>query len=369
MSDSALNASGTTDTGKSAANRSGGSSPKRAGDLPPGRRDLVTALISTWLVLAVFSDGWAHFNVPELESFFTPWHLAMYTGFAAMAVWVAWLGWRRHSANTPPLDWVPYGYRAAVLGLVVFGVGGVADLAWHEIFGIEIAVDALVSPSHLLLGAGGLLILSSPIRAQRVLARRGQGAAARWTVPTLLSLVLTTALVAFFLLYTSPFASPTPVVPFVPTPEGSPGHLEAELPVIASLAGYLVASVMLAVPLLLMHRSRAGIPAGGVTLLVTTIAWLSVAVMDFPAVAVGGAVGATLGAVVADLALPAIRRRLRGRRALPSVLAGGSVTLVWAGQLAGLAVVEGIGWPVSLWLGVIVLGGFTAAALGLLAEE
>lgn len=44
------------------------------------RQDLVTSLLGVWLVGAVFSDGSAHFNVPELESFFTPWHLALYSG-------------------------------------------------------------------------------------------------------------------------------------------------------------------------------------------------------------------------------------------------------------------------------------------------
>lgn len=80
------------------------------------------------------------------------------------------------------------------------------------------------------------------------------------------SLVLSTALVAFFLLYTSPV--PAAVETFVPTPEGM--HEEAETPVIAALGGYLVSTAMFTVPLLLMLRSRTGLPRGGVTLLVGT---------------------------------------------------------------------------------------------------
>lgn len=75
---------------------------------------MVTALIGLWLVGAVFSDGWAHFNVPELESFFTPWHLALYAGFAVIAVWVGLLAWRGRRPGTVPLEWMPYGYRGAV---------------------------------------------------------------------------------------------------------------------------------------------------------------------------------------------------------------------------------------------------------------
>lgn len=330
------------------------------------RRDLVTAVIGVWLVGAVFSDGWAHFNVPELESFFTPWHLALYAGFAVMAAWVGWLGWTGRRPGIPVLDWLPYGYRGAALGLAIFGVGGVADLIWHEVFGIEVAVDALVSPSHLLLGAGGLLILTSPLRAQRVLSRARTGATPAWTFPALLSLVLTTALAAFFLLYTSPFPMPAPVVSFVPTPEGTPGHLEAELPVIAALAGYLVATVLIAVPFLLMLRSRAGLPRGGVTLLVAVVAGLSVTVMDFPPVAVAGALGATLGAAVFDIVAHLGGWRSTDRPAAPAVLAAGMAALVWSGQLAGLAVADAVRWPASLWVGVVVLAAFAAAALGLL---
>ncbi|WP_116049678.1 hypothetical protein [Amycolatopsis palatopharyngis] len=334
------------------------------------RRDLVTSLLGVWLVGAVFSDGWAHFNVPELESFFTPWHLALYSGFTVTAGWIAFLTLGNRQPGVPVTAWPPYGYRAAVLGVVVFGVGGVTDLAWHEIFGIEIAVDALVSPSHLLLGAGGLLILTSPLRAQRVLAPAGDRyPTPPWTFPSVLSLVLTTALVAFFLLYTSPFSTPAPVQPFVPTPANSPGHQAAELPVIAALAGYLVATVTITVPFLLMLRSHAGLPRGGVTLLVTTVAGLSVAVVDFPPIAVAGAIGAAAGAVVVDVALRFLRVRTARGAARPALLGALAATTIWSGQLVGLALADALRWPPSLWLGLVVLSAFTAAALGLLVSS
>ena len=42
-----------------------------------GFRDMVTELLGLWLLLAVFLDGWAHLNVPGLETFFTPLHAAL----------------------------------------------------------------------------------------------------------------------------------------------------------------------------------------------------------------------------------------------------------------------------------------------------
>ena len=54
-------------------------------------QDAVTALIGLWLIGGLFSDGWAHHNVPELEGFFTPWHGALYFGLLRWRL-VAWLG-------------------------------------------------------------------------------------------------------------------------------------------------------------------------------------------------------------------------------------------------------------------------------------
>jgi hypothetical protein len=76
---------------------------------PDWWRDLMKAAIGARLVAAVFSDGWAHFNVPELESFFTPWHAALYLAFAAMAGWVGLLAWWGRRPATPVWEWLPYG--------------------------------------------------------------------------------------------------------------------------------------------------------------------------------------------------------------------------------------------------------------------
>jgi hypothetical protein len=42
-------------------------------------------LLSAWLVGGLFLDGWAHFHVAALETFFTPWHAVFYSGFLALA--------------------------------------------------------------------------------------------------------------------------------------------------------------------------------------------------------------------------------------------------------------------------------------------
>lgn len=55
------------------------------------RDDLVTALPGLWLLAGLFVDGWAHFNLAQLETFFTPWPPIFYLGYGASAAWLCWL--------------------------------------------------------------------------------------------------------------------------------------------------------------------------------------------------------------------------------------------------------------------------------------
>jgi hypothetical protein len=50
--------------------------------------NLVTALGGLWMVGGLFYDGHTHVFTPELESFFTPAHGVLYSGFLATAGWV-----------------------------------------------------------------------------------------------------------------------------------------------------------------------------------------------------------------------------------------------------------------------------------------
>src|SRR5262245_17164104 len=70
------------------------------------RLDWAVGVTSGWLVGGFWLDGWAHHAVPQLETFFTPWHAALYSGFLALATVLvgAWAGgplraaWRRPDA-------------------------------------------------------------------------------------------------------------------------------------------------------------------------------------------------------------------------------------------------------------------------------
>ena len=60
---------------------------------------------------------------------------------------------------------MPVGYGLSGLGALIFAAGGMTDLIWHTIFGIEAGVEALLSPTYLVLALGLGLIASGPVRA------------------------------------------------------------------------------------------------------------------------------------------------------------------------------------------------------------
>src|SRR5919201_3279095 len=64
--------------------------------------DWVVAILSCWLVGGVFVDGWAHNHMASLETFFTPWHAVLYSGFAAVATPLAF-AWLRGVRIERPL--------------------------------------------------------------------------------------------------------------------------------------------------------------------------------------------------------------------------------------------------------------------------
>lgn len=338
------------------------SRPRRPASPPAATpaQDGVTVLTGTWLVLGLFSDGWAHSNVASLDSFFTPWHAALYAGFLASAAWIGWLG-RDGLRGRQPRDAFPVGYGLGAVGVLVFVAGGVADMLWHVSFGVEVGLDALLSPSHLILFAGGLLILTSALRS-----RWAQGDTYSWWAVG--SLVLATLLVAFFLLYVSEFVSVAPTIDYARLPEGSPGHEQAQLPAIAGLASFLITTAVIVVPVLLLLR-RGLHRFGSVTAVVAPVAWLSAAVVHLSPATIAGAAGATLGAVVADAALAGLERR-RGLSAggrLPIAAAVVALT-VWTAHTLALGLVVGLAWPVELWAGVIMVSTMSAGLLGHLTQ-
>lgn len=100
------------------------------------------ALSSAWFGTGLYLDGWAHTH--ELpDTFFTPWHGVIYSGFLMAALFLVITFVRARRRNLP----MPTGYGLSLIGVGLFLIGGVADLIWHTSLGIRVA-DSFVDGSY-----------------------------------------------------------------------------------------------------------------------------------------------------------------------------------------------------------------------------
>src|SRR5258708_7796336 len=129
------------------------------------RFDWIVTVLSTLFVIGIFIDGWAHNHNKVDNSFFTPWHAMLYGGFAIVGAFLAIvMGWN-FAKGYPIRRALPRGYALSMIGVVVFAVGGVGDVIWHTLLGVEASVEALLSPTHVILAIGVLLMWTGPVRA------------------------------------------------------------------------------------------------------------------------------------------------------------------------------------------------------------
>lgn len=236
----------------------------------PLRFDAAVAALATWMVGGLYVDGWAHAHRPDLESFFTPWHALFYSGWAALAALLAWTWWRRGA---------PDGYAPSVAGTMLFAAGGAGDLLWHQVFGVEVSVEALVSPTHLMLAIGMGLMAAGPLRAAW---RRGPPVRFRDALPMLVSAALVLALVVFFTQFSSPLVRPwalpgnEPVDPVWHLADGRPllpttgdDVPSADFALASGLGAVVLQSLVVAgFALALVLR---GVPVGGLTVVLGAV--------------------------------------------------------------------------------------------------
>lgn len=315
-----------------------------ADDRRLSRRDeWAIAFFGTWMVTGLFLDGWAH-EASKPESFFSPWHGVLYSGFAAAMVFFAIDAYRMRARGE-----VVRMERLSVAGLAMFAAGGALDMAWHEIFGIEVGIDALLSPTHLMLMCGGLLLATAPLRAAWAEPDDdARTSSLRSFLPTVVSLTLAIALASFFSMYVSAFDD------FVLS-----GDVRGEGAVVQMITSLFVTVVLFVVPTLLVLR-RWSPPAGTFTLLFGVVAIAMVGLDGFERWPLA------VPAVAAGLTADVLTRRLRGIRRIRAVAV--AVPLVFtAAWFEIFAHAFGLGVAPEAWTGTIVLACLGSLALSYLA--
>ncbi len=302
------------------------------------------------MTAGLFLDGWSHNNNPAQESFLSPSHYLLYASFSVTTVWILWITF--HSHPNHPVAATPFGYGMGIVGIGVFMLGGIGDAIWHAMFTFEVSIDALLSPTHVLLFVGGLLIGTSPLRS--AWHRRDPDPMTLTVMATpVVSMALAAASVGFFFQYASGFNTTAPAVEYLPVknivdPQAALG-----------IAGIMITNLILMGALLLLIR-RWKLPFGAATVVIGLHAATLQVLKEFPVAEI------IVGALVAGLAADALIARARPSLArIPALRVTAAVIpiFIWGSFFVFFELGNRVLWPPELWAGAIVFA--SAGGLGL----
>ncbi|GAC1372459.1 MAG: hypothetical protein NVSMB44_40180 [Ktedonobacteraceae bacterium] len=308
--------------------------------------DRLLSLLSCWFLGGLFIDGWAHTHGKVDSTFFTPWHAILYSGYFSMAIALIVVVLLNHNRGYSWLSAIPRGYALSLLGVPLFTAAGAGDLVWHMLFGFEIGVEPLLSPTHLLLAFSAALMITGSLRAAWGRADKGQALGWRGLQPALFSLVALLALFTFFTSFAHPIVDTYLVTTFVGNSLKS-----------RAVAGVLLQTLIL-LGMLLVALRRWQLPIGSMTLLIVPNAALMTVFSDSYLLIPG----ALLAGILADVLLWRLRpspSRVDQLRIF-SILAP---VIFYSMYFATLALAEGIAWSIHLWLGSIVMSGIVGLLL------
>ncbi|MDQ0897050.1 hypothetical protein QFZ80_000878 [Paenibacillus sp. V4I7] len=310
----------------------------------------ITMLMGMWLIVGLFIDGFAH-NHGVVETFFTPWHAILYSGYLACAVWIFYLTYQNKSrvSHATWVQAIPTGYKLGVAGVIIFFLGGLGDMYWHTVFGIEENIAALLSPTHLILLTGALMILTSPYRAISC-AEDEVSPTFRQLLPALTSVALTFAVMAFFLMYAWSFRQ-------------NLWMAREEDAVARAVVDFLVTTMLLVLPVMLVIR-RWKLPFGTVTYFFVFQAVLMAILDGFSHY--GSIVILLISGIAADLIFRSIKQ-LEASDWRYKVAFFLIPVLIWGLYFADLSIFHTLDWAPELWGGTMFICGLCSMGLSILA--
>jgi hypothetical protein len=159
--------------------------------------DLTFAVVTVLAILGLWLDIWSHVTYGADQSIFSEYHLLFYTATVMAGLFLAYTGVTNLVVGYRWTDALPVGYSLSLAGIIFFGIDGVIDLTSHAIWGFEVGLEALNSPTHILLFLGIFVFASGPIRAEVARQRRGEPLTFVRLVPFVLSVVATLSAITF----------------------------------------------------------------------------------------------------------------------------------------------------------------------------
>lgn len=326
------------------------------------RKNLYTTLFSLWMVFGVYIDGYHHL-IEDLDTFFTPWHAILYSGYLATAIWIFYmvLSKKKETGQSFRAS-IPKGYGLGVWGAIIFLLGGIGDMIWHTLFGIEKDVAALLSPTHLSLLIGALLMISSPFRWARIELQETKPTFTK-LLPALLSIGLVISATAFFFLYAWAFRVGIPSVPwhdsylasFVPEHLNDLGNFLGDLEK-RGILNILLTTSFLFFPVYLMMK-RWTLPLGSVTFLFV-LPCLLMNVLD----GLGHWDFVFLGLITGVFGDVILRK---GRTVCFAI---GLPIVLWGLYFIEVSLQSGLWWPPEIWGGAILFPAIFSYGLYVLSS-
>lgn len=314
---------------------------------------IVCVLVTT---IGLAGDIARHLQDPESvaqgNDFLSGWHLVLYGGVASVGVFIG------VGAIVKGMGYLR-AVGTGVIGFVLLSLGGVADAAWHAAFGAEAAIEALVSPPHLVVFAGLAFLLTAPLvvlwkRPARRLGFVGSLAA----LVSIVSMVLVTSLFTGFL---SPLSGGLSlqagyIEPLV-------GESATDYDVVRGLGIAVWTSALLAAAftvVLVRFRLLPGMVFVGFLLL-----GIPPLVVSDPDSIYPLSLGFAATGIAIELCVLALGRPTLGRLGASVMGAVAGVTM-WAVTFGALGADDRLKWSETLWAGTVTLSGLVGAAVAAL---
>ncbi len=318
------------------------------------------AILSSIFLAGLFLDGWAHNNIPQLiDTFFTPYHALLYGGFFAVAGTLAFTLVRNVARGVALREALPKAYIPAMLGVLLFLAGGVGDFIWHETFGFEDDIEALLSPTHLVLAAGAVLYITAPLRS---LWQRKDSGTATWSTlwPALFSMLTLLSLLTFFTQYAT-LARPGAMIN---VPVGR------DMEFLRSQQGIflmLMPSILLTGSVLFLMR-RWQLPFGSLTFLVGVNSTLMFVMSWNDSMKTPAILPAILLAALAIDLLYAWLQPSENRSTAIRVFAFAMPFVMTAFLMAALLMTQTLWWEIHMWAGIPFITGAAGLFLSFLTN-
>jgi hypothetical protein len=298
----------------------------------PGWYARAIAALGLWAMAGLSWDLYAHWHLP-LDTFFSPPHAVIYSAGLAGVLLIGITSVRNMMVGYPLRRSVPVGYELAIVGCVLFPIGGVSDLIWHTVLGFE-RVLPVWSPSHLLIFTASALILSGPLRH----AWRSR--------TTRLDYGVVVATAMFFLQLTFPLVYTNPFLDIWAIPPAQAGSTAAFVQELGTASILLQAAAFTGFQLFLLRRFV--LPLGTVTILLVSDALFLYPVKWQLQPVVVALITGLLGDYAITLLRPSARRPLQFR-----LYAAGFPFVLYAVYFSTLWLTSGVWWLSHVWTGML----------------